>query len=389
MAWTDKIREAAYNSPTGARVTFSYEDVSVSIDKKTSAHTFPDANGTYVQDMGHTGRQFPIRAFLWGKDYDSQAADLEAALIERGIGKLEHPVYGTVDVVPFGTITRRDDLKTAANQAVIEVTFWESINLIYPSAQTDPASQVAATIEGFNLSVRIPGLDKAIAAATFAATFATLLNKAAATLGAIANAVDNVGKQFKDIVAGLLAPILDPLVLAAQTLRMLQAPARSRAAGRQDSYERLMVDSMRDVTPETFPARELFAMGCVTGTVISLINTQYATKVQALEAADRLLGQFGQLVAWRDDNAITVDTGESYQKLQEAVSLTAGYLVEISFSLKAERRITLDRPRTIIDLSAEIYGSVDDKLDFLISSNALTGDEILELQGGHEIVFYI
>ena len=49
----------------------------------------------------------------------------------------------------------------------------------------------------------------------------------------------------------------------------------------------------------------------------------------------------------------------------------------------------LGHNRTIIDLVAELYGSVDDQLDFLISSNDLTGDEILELPKGREIVYYI
>ena len=40
------------------------------------------------------------------------------------------------------------------------------------------------------------------------------------------------------------------------------------------------------------------------------------------------------------------------------------------------------------DLDAELYGSVDDRLDFLIESNGLTGSEILELPRGRAIVYY-
>ena len=56
---------------------------------------------------------------------------------------------------------------------------------------------------------------------------------------------------------------------------------------------------------------------------------------------------------------------------------------------KLRRRVVLDRNRTIIDLAAELYGSVDDQLDFLINSNNLTGSEILELPRGREIVYYV
>ena len=116
MAWNDRIREAAYTSPSGERLTFGYENVSKKIDKKTTGFEFPDADGTFVQDLGHSGRKYPLRVFFWGSDYDQEADAFEAALLERGTGKLEHPIYGTVDVVPFGTITRRDDLKTGATR---------------------------------------------------------------------------------------------------------------------------------------------------------------------------------------------------------------------------------------------------------------------------------
>ena len=107
MNWQTRIREAAYNSPSGARFTFDYENVSQSIEKKTTSFDFPDANGTYIQDLGNTGRRYPLRMFFWGNDYDQEVEAFEAALLERGIGKLEHPIYGVKNVVPFGVITRR------------------------------------------------------------------------------------------------------------------------------------------------------------------------------------------------------------------------------------------------------------------------------------------
>lgn len=83
-----------------------------------------------------------------------------------------------------------------------------------------------------------------------------------------------------------------------------------------------------------------------------------------------------------------VDTGEAYAAMQRATSLAAGYLVAQSFILAEERTIVLGRARTVIDLAGELYGVVDDKLDFLISTNDLSGDEIVELPIGRAIVYY-
>lgn len=123
-----------------------------------------------------------------------------------------------------------------------------------------------------------------------------------------------------------------------------------------------------------------------------MVNSQFTTKTEAIQAAETILTQFDDVVTWRDANYEAleqIDTGAAYQKLQEAVAIAAGFLVEISFSLKQERAIVLDRSRTIVDLAAELYGSVDDQLDFLINSNNLSGSEILELPKGREVVYYV
>lgn len=414
MAWNNRIREAAYTSPSGERLTFGYENVSKKIDKKTTGFEFPDADGTFVQDLGHTGRKYPLRVFFWGDDYDQEADAFEAALLERGTGKLEHPIYGTVDVVPFGTITRRDDLKTGANQAVLEITLWETIGLIYPATQNDPASAVLSAVDEYNDALaaefeEVTSLDSAVDAATFKNDYQALLDSASSGLQAIADVQEDVQKQFDAVVdsinQGIDVLIAQPLALAFQTAIMIQAPARALAniSARLSAYGDL-ADSIISgddavVTPSTdasssnkFHTNDLYASTYVTGSVVSVVNNQFTTKTEALEAADAVLTQLADVVAWRDENFQSlgeVDTGGAYQQLQEAVALTAGFLVEISFSLKQERSIILDRNRTIIDLAAELYGSVDDQLDFLINSNNLSGSEILELPKGREIVYYV
>jgi Mu-like prophage DNA circulation protein len=414
MAWNDRIREAAYTSPSGDRITFGYENVSKSIDKKTTGFEFPDADGTFVQDLGHTGRKYPLRVFFWGDDYDLEADAFEAALLERGTGKLDHPVYGSVDVVPFGTITRRDDLKTGANQAVIEITLWETIGLVYPTGQTDPASEVLGAVDEYNTAASeefedVTDLDSAVDSASFKSDYQSLLDSASSGLKAVADTQEEVQKQFDAVVdsinQGIDILIAQPLTLAFQTTIMLQAPARALAGieARLDAYKNLAGSIISGdgsvVTPSTdssssnkFHTNDLYASTYVAGSVLSAVNNQFETKTEALEAAEEILTQFEDVVAWRDENYQTlgeVDTGGAYQQLQKAVSLTAGFLVDISFSLKQERALILDRDRTIIDLSAELYGSVDDKLDFLINSNNLTGSEILEIPKGREIVYYI
>ena len=84
-----------------------------------------------------------------------------------------------------------------------------------------------------------------------------------------------------------------------------------------------------------------------------------------------------------------IDTGETYTALQNSTALAIGFLVELSFTLAQERRFILTRPRSLIDLVAELYGEVDAQLDFFIDTNDLSGDEITELPAGREIIHYV
>ncbi len=411
MSWNDRLRESAYTSPSGVRITFDYEDVKKTVEKKTTGFEFPDADGTYVQDLGHSGRRYPLKIIFWGNDYDLQADNFESILLEKGVGKLEHPIYGVVDVVPFGTITRRDDLKTAANQAIIQVTFWETIGLVYPIGQDDPSSAILTSIdkyntaaaESFNESV---DLKSAISLATLKNNYNSLLDNVKNGLQQVADAQQDVQQQFNDIYdsidQGLNVIVSDPLTLAFQTTLLIQSPARaltniqSRLSAYGDLANSIISGDGANVQSEVdtneFQLKDLYASTYVTGTVLSVVNNQFNTKSEAIEAADLILELFDQVTTWRDDNyqlLTGIDTGEAYQKLQETVAIASGYLVEISFSLKQEKRIILNRDRTILDLVAELYGSLDEQLDFFISSNNLSGSEILELKKGREIVYYI
>ena len=204
MAWTDRVSGAAYTSPSGVTTAFQYEDVSQDVDKRTTAFQFTDADGTFIQDLGASGRRFPLRIFLSGADYDLAANAFVASLLERGAGRLDHPFYGTHDVVPFGRIRRRDDLKTQANQAVLEVAFWVTTGFVYPLVQTDPASAVISSVSEYNTTAAAEfgeNIDLASASrrTTFRARYNQILGDVSLTLRDVADTQADVSDQFNAI----------------------------------------------------------------------------------------------------------------------------------------------------------------------------------------------
>lgn len=127
MAWNDEIQEAAYNSPSGKRQTFLYENVSRETELKTASFVFPELDGAMIQSLGLGGRTFPLKCIFSGANCIKDADSFEKLLSERGHGILEHPVYGKMNVVPTGKIKRVDNLADGANESTVEITFSETL----------------------------------------------------------------------------------------------------------------------------------------------------------------------------------------------------------------------------------------------------------------------
>lgn len=404
MTWENRLRGAAYTSPGGTRLTFQYEDVGRTVSVKGATFEFTDADGTFVQDLGRTGRRYPLRMFFSGADCDLQATAFEDALNERGQGTLEHPVYGSVLVVPFGDISRRDDLVSAANQAVLEVTFFQTNGLIYPSPVADTSGTVAYQVaEAEDAQAQWFGAAFVESTATVLADlrsrYGAALNTANDILRPIADTVTGTQRAFDQIQSsinrGLDVLIGQPLTLAYQTIQLVKTPARvsQQVGARLDAYSNLFQQYVgRPAENRTaLYNRDLFASATSAATAQAAFNTTFTSRPEAVLAAEQLLAQLDALAAWRDEQFSAlgeVDDGSSWQATQDLLATVAGALVDQSFDLAAERVLVLTSDRSVIDVCFEVYGSVDDKLDTLLADNDLSGDELVELPRGRRIVYY-
>ena len=428
--WQTRVRSPSFKSASGTVIKFDFEDVSREIPLRRTPFEFPGVDGVYVQRLGRGALQYPLRCYFSGPTHDLEATAFEAALLEEGTGTLEHPFYGTIrDVVAVGSITRRDDLKNAANQTIVEVTFWQTLRAVYPTNQQNPASEITAALEGFDVAaaqgfVDVTDLDSLTKQAGLMDSIRGFLREISGVLGTISDATASVNREFRDVEStinySLDVFVGQPLLLAQQLVDLTTAPSRAVAGieARLDGYGRLadrimasaagspaaallpsvvLGERTAEIT-NAFHGADLVAMAAVAGAVSSCVNTTFTLRTDALNAAQDVLDLFDAVVDWRDtvfglftSSGVPInqlDLGGAYQALLDAVSLIVGYLLQISFTLIPERSIVLDQPRTIVDLAAELYGAIDDKLDELINTNNLTGDEILELPVGREIRYY-
>ena len=385
MTWRDRAQEAAITSPSGNRFTFQYEDLERSSIKKGTVYEFPNFDGSLVVDSGRSSKRYPMRCFFSGDNHDLEANDFESAVLESGVLTLEHPIFGTVNAVCVGEITRSDARKTAANQTVIELEFLETILDFYPLAGVDYSQQIAQSVEDLT----------AEAADNFPkppsrAAYKQIIKETSNSLRSVSDGVAGVQSEFDDIENDLNKSletfIIDPINIGFQTLRLIQSPgrvlgnlqARLEAAG---NLLNSLIGSAWDYN------KDLNAVGALQLASLSAINSDLKIRSDATNASDTILNMLDSWRAWRE-SAGNEDNSEIYDKTLSMVSLTAAYLIEISFSLIPEKRVTLEESRAVIELCIELYGDLE-LLDFFITSNDFTVNEILEIPRGREIVYYI
>ena len=452
MTWQDRLREAAYTGPDGTRIAFLFEDLSKTLPKKTHAFDFPAANVTYVQDNGIRGRRYPMRCFFTGDNHDIEATRFENLLALTGPGRLEHPLYIVPGLaIPFGDITRNGKVKTEANQTVVEVTFYSTIAQVFPNADEDTGTAVDVAVaneafaDQFSISV---DTGTPAEAANFRTTFKALaagmrdgLRAAEDGTARLRNGMDAVDTAINNAVD---TGIGTPLSLASQLKVLALAPSRSAAllkdrlnayrslaqsvfagqgtgtgggTGSSESGEGIVepgivVPGIDSTEANTFHSNnlvsQLMVLGTASGAAIPVAGQEYKSRQQVVEQVDDLLDLFNAHVAWSDANFDALaasspvvdplepvasgqgstDTGEAAQALQAVVTATVRHLLSTAFVLPPERVHLVDRPRTVLDLCAELYGTID-ALDDFIEANDFSGAELLELPIGKRVVYYV
>ena len=449
MGWPERIKPAAYTGADGVRIPFMYEDVRKVIPTKRHAWDFPAANVTYVQNNGIRSRRYPCNIFITGDNHDVDANRFENLLVQ-GVGRLEHPMYGPKQVIVVGDIARVDALKTAANQTVFSVEFYETIGQIYPEDSEDTGASVDVGIAspafelqfGNSIDIGTPS-EEANFLATMKALLAGMkagLDKAQDGTAKLQNGMDAANTAMSN---ALTNGIGTPLTLAAQLKQIALAPGRSLALLKDKlaAYKNLAssifggkgtgtgggtgsseggtgVIQAGIVTPgvdstaaNTFHTNNLIATYMVLGTASAVSvpppGQAYKNRAETIASAEALQDLADEQAVWAGANFTAlglaadvvdpsepiasgqgaVDTGESAQALRVVIGATVRLLIQTAITLPPERVHVVDRPRTPLDLCAELYGSTALLEDF-IAANDFTGDEILLIPIGRRVVHY-
>lgn len=404
MAWNDRIQIAAYTSPSGTRFEFQYENIGMESDKKTGEFIFSEIDGQYIQDLGRAGRRFPFIIFFSGPDYDTQSDSFFQALEEKGIGTLEHPLYGTRKVVPTGTITRRDDLITGANQAVFSITFSETIvDINFPSSELNEKTDIQSSVDTLDDSISDQYAEKidpeteseSILIQNDLIEKKDMITETMEVITSIneeiQNAMDIVADAFDSTVLDI---VLNPGGVASQMITIINTPSNiiTYAEAQIEGYGSVIdtvingvIETVNDYHNSNMIVSTSFGALC-----LSMLNADFLYRPQAVSTCNSIIDIYEQITEWMDEQITALgieETEEAYHNLNQVYSKIVGYLIRLSFDLPKEIILTLQEDRQLIELVAELYGDLD-MIDFFIQTNDLTTDEIELLPQGKQVVYY-
>lgn len=414
MSWRDRLKTCTYTSPSGEEFTLQYEDVQFTGTKKTTVFEFVGSNDVFVQDNKSGVKSYPMDVFFSGDDYDLQANLFFAGLSEQGAGKLQHPIYGLLQVNPVGDIKRSDRLKTSANEAAFEIKFVETILDLYPSSQTNQKEEAEAASSNFNNN-RSEEFAETVVTETSTESQSlveenkSLLGQYKSGLDALADGQADLQKKlngtFNSINDSLGDLVGDPLTLAFQTIQMVKTVTNSTSLieSKIDAYGNLLNDiiSPDNTVNQTYNSegsnnvqtQDLYASANVSAMVDSIVQTDFDTREQALSIATELNQYFDNYMTWKERNYAsvgTLDTGLGYDDLQNQVAIASSLIIDLSFSLKRQKTVILDRDMFLIDYAYRYFGTTDNEaVEEVITLNDLNNSEIWTIPRGRLMRYYV
>lgn len=402
---------------------------STSVSSSSAKKRVGDSNDTFT-DLGIGGRDVSLDCYFIGEKHYIEAKAFRNALCQIGKSKLQL-AYGeefTVNVLSFEL---KNSLVEKANSTIITVNWHETSPTTYPksnvSKQKEIKNQVSAVKENIASTVETTAnaIQNPTRLATFTANFQGVLSKVSTALD-VANNV-SLNSIMSDIMGQNLMSntftITSQLGVIFSKSAMLVNKAKNGASafslpsgysslfgGWQSLVASLQTSSLKysstTSTPSPYTSEQIdelklndsIASSALVSVAESLLNTEFETRAEAVEAAKNIVELANSWADFVDEQSERiVDLGDAYIRdgsVSDVISASANEILENSYKLKVEQKIILTEDKTPIELAYEYYNEdfrndPDGTLEYLIRTNNFTDDEFFLVQRGKEVRIYV
>lgn len=417
MSWQDRLNpNIRLTSPKGTVFVAYWRGDTREFEKKLGVFEFPGVIGAEVQDLDVGANRQPLTIFFEGSDCDLESSRFFEACSERGSWEVVHPVKG---VLFLQFATGKEHIKPVESGNVyridlecIEISARRPFKLRptvsapsslpqYVEAIRKQAEVVdAANLEQLEKVVKIDTPSKLTAFKNSVSEALTRIDVARSWLRqqeATAVAAFESVQRGIDLTAAEVVSIGSQI----QTLVNLPSQMATDLKSRFDFYRNLILNTVSDLKTDSVNKLAVSELVLVTafkslGSVMR--EAEFLSRSAALEKLEdltELYNIFNSALEVGQTDRANDALGEQYFNQLEVFNevliflvLVKGYLLQSLFDLAFEKRFTLTKIRTPVELAISEYGGTE-KIDFFIKSNGLSGQDILFLPAGREVVVFL
>ncbi len=411
-SWVEKIK-TKFQITTGDGKVYAPLSFNAnrSVEYNVAEFNFPNLSGTLVEKRRPMGTVYNLDIYFLGGDNIDVATDFQKSADNSSPWIISHPFYGRLIVQPISPIFH-DNGNKILNATRITVTVRETISrqaLVATQSPNDViAAQQASTAQHFAdyyvNAIPVPSVkditqmksdlsDVEKALINIQANANNLKNAYNAANAAIDNAIGNISGAISAIQTVLALPALIADTIANRVGYLV---SEFVALGAQ-------IDNLHLVKPSLKGLWFLEAGTCISAICLAAITnisaTDYVYSSQVMNIISQLTSNYNNYLAALDGmQTATGSEPDSWMpdattmiNLDGLVNLTLATLFDIQQNSRQPRTLTLTRDSNTIYIAWQIYGLLpdDSTIDQLIADNNISGIELLQIEKGRQILYYV
>jgi len=408
MSWIEKIKEGMRISTGDGEV---YEPLYVlsskSIDYNVAEFNFPNVNGTLVKVGNKRGTRHNLQIIFQGEDHLDISESFEKSCEDKRPWTISHPFYGRLFVQKTSLTFNPQGLNTT----VITGEFIETISQDYPRTSVDPkdfANQQVIDTNTLNSESFANGAELGPSDVNELGNDIDDINSSTGTPDLSEDASNNYINSFNETKNKILDAAGEPLLAANSMIDYISSVARFeipvaiRLQLLLDQFNKLSLNIALLVTPTEKKKYETLAGAVFTSMSQAAINpiTQDYQQIDEVTAAiDQIVLVNNQFIT-NLNSLQTINGGNtnSYvpnytfaNNLSILVNFVLSQLFIIAIGAQQKRVVTLMEDSNVILLTHKYYGleADDATIENFISQNNIGISEIINIEKGREIIYYV
>lgn len=409
MSWIEKIK-TDYIITCGDGKSYKVKSFKASFatEYNVTVYDFPGVAGSFADRRQPKARRYNIEIHIDGEDNLDVAGSFADSADHPGKWTVQHPMYGSLNVQPFGLVV--DD--TVYNDTMITGTIIETINMEGAQSTVAPQDKILAdkaTCDDSFANSYAANVKPGVAEKQQLTTNATNLYSAGRKAIIDAQDYEDYLNAFNTAQSYINRATQYPLDAARQLQNMIEAPAKfkqsvdnrintlaTQLTNLRSSVHGITKYSLKK-TYEMTAAAVLSSMALAT--VVLYGKSDYLTRDNVLRTITTLIGGYNGYISDLDllqssnggAPGAFIPDAPSLFKLGSLISFTVSNLFAIAQNSKQQRSIILEDDSCWLLLAKRFYGLQpdDSTIEQIMNDNNAGLNEMLIVPKGRRLVYYV